>query len=274
MLRGQLTAFFMFDVADAIDLAVVRGLIDATVATRLSTRPATPTYLQYQQPPLTFDGAALGLSEVEGFRTRAKAFDYGVLSIALTRELPESWESVLVAGFECQENPRLPEAAERVCRQLLTRISAAVDRPRDTFLTEDYFVFTLLTDPAGPASDELLASHGADIAQLLRGERESLSGQEREEVLRHRISYLRDRRGHSHVEQRVRLRHAGRRRRGARDPGVHQLTTARVQVPTISCSMPNCRESTPACSAAAGGRRRSAGAIRAPRARCTRCSST
>ena len=72
MLRGHLTAFFMFDVADAIDLAVVRGLIDATVATPLSTRPATPTYLQYQQPPLTFDGAALGLSEVEGFRTRGE----------------------------------------------------------------------------------------------------------------------------------------------------------------------------------------------------------
>jgi hypothetical protein len=189
MLRGHLTAFFMFDVADAIDLARVRELIDATVATRLSTRPATPTYLQYQQPPLTFDGAALGLSEVEGFRTRAKAFDYGVLSIALTRELPESWDDILVAGFECQENPRLAEAAERLCRQLVVRIGAAVDRARDTFLTEDYFVFTVLTDPGAPPSDELIRLHGPQIAQLLRGERESLSAQEREEVLRHRISY-------------------------------------------------------------------------------------
>jgi hypothetical protein len=37
---------------------------------------------------------------------------------------------------------------------------------------------------------DLLTTHGGAIAQLLRGEQELLSDQEREEVLRHRISYL------------------------------------------------------------------------------------
>lgn len=189
MLQGYVTAFFLFDVADAIDLIRVRELVDSTVPARLSTRPSTPTYLQYQQPPLTFDGAAIGLAEVEGFRTRAKAFDYGVLSIALTRDLPGSWESLLAAGLEWQDNARLSDAAERVARQLLARIGQAIERPRANFLTEDYLVFALLTDPTSPTSDQLLNLQGADIAQLLRGERENLSAQEREEVLRHRISY-------------------------------------------------------------------------------------
>jgi hypothetical protein len=184
-----MTAFYLFDVADAIDLPRVRQLVDSTVPTRLSTRPSTPTYLQYQQPPLTFDGAALGPAGIEGVRARAKAFDYGVLSIALTRDLPDSWEALLAAAIEWQDNASLAGAAEQLCRQLLGRIGEATEHARANFLTEDYLVFAVLVDPASPTSDELLARHGDQIAQLLRGERESLSAQEREEVLRHRISY-------------------------------------------------------------------------------------
>jgi hypothetical protein len=41
-----------------------------------------------------------------------------------------------------------------------------------------------------PTAQALVEEHGDDIVRLLRGEREPLSRQEREEVLRHRISYL------------------------------------------------------------------------------------
>ena len=51
-------------------------------------------------------------------------------------------------------------------------------------------VFAVAADGEAATADELLAAHGADIAQLLRGERELLSTQEREEALRHRLSYL------------------------------------------------------------------------------------
>ena len=67
MPRGHLTAFFLFEVGDAIDLSAVSARIDVTVSARLAPRPATPPYIQYQQPPLTMDGAALGRAEVDGF---------------------------------------------------------------------------------------------------------------------------------------------------------------------------------------------------------------
>jgi hypothetical protein len=41
-------------------------------------------------------------------------------------------------------------------------------------------------------ADELIEHHGGAIASILRGERAPLSRQERDEVLRHRISYLAD----------------------------------------------------------------------------------
>jgi hypothetical protein len=189
MPRGHVTAFFLFDVGDAIDLPRVRAQFDATATMRLATRPPAPTYRQYQQPPLVLDGAVIGIPEVEGCRARVKAFDYAVLSIALTKQLPESWDEALAAGLEWHDNTRLAEAAERMCREVLSRIHDAVQKPRDTFLNEDYIVFTVLTEANGEPAEQLLSSHGTEIAQLLRGEREPLSAQEREEVLRHRISY-------------------------------------------------------------------------------------
>jgi len=87
---GYVTAFFLFDVSDAIDLPGVRAAVGPTVETRrLATRPPTPTYLQYQQPPLALDGSVIGAGEVENCRVRFEAFDYGVVSVALTQGLPE-----------------------------------------------------------------------------------------------------------------------------------------------------------------------------------------
>ena len=47
-----------------------------------------------------------------------------------------------------------------------------------------------MTDGSQASAADLLAAHGAEVAQLLRGEREPLSEPERAEVLRHRLSYF------------------------------------------------------------------------------------
>jgi len=185
---GHVTAFFQFEVSDAIDLQRLGSEIDASVAARLATRPATPTYLQYKQPPLTLDGAVIGASEVNGCRVRFKAFDYGVVSVALSQTLPDTWEELVNAGPQWQDNPRLSEEAERLCREFLARISGAVSGRHEPWLTEDYVVFTIVAQQDGYA-DQLIAARGMEIARLLRGEREALSVQERDEVLRHRITY-------------------------------------------------------------------------------------
>src|SRR5262245_26141631 len=131
MPHGQVTAFFLFDVGDTIDLERVRRDIDATIPARLATRHATPTYLQYQQPPVGVEGASIGEAEGHGFRIRFKVYDYGVLSVALTHPLPETWDELLDAAHRWQEDPRLSVEAERLCRQLSSRLGDAVGRPRD-----------------------------------------------------------------------------------------------------------------------------------------------
>jgi hypothetical protein len=187
---GQGTAFFLFDVAEAINLDRVRSLIGPTSEARFVPKSSTPPYIQYQQPPLSIDGGSLGIAELAGFRARFKIFDYGVISAALTRPLASTWSQLVQEGLQWQEDAALGTETERRCRELVTRLGPAMTAARDRFVTEDYFVFAVTALEDTPLADRLIESNGDDIARLLRVERERLSKQERDEVLRHRISYL------------------------------------------------------------------------------------
>ena len=148
---GAVHAYFLYDVAEGIDLAHVQRLIGPAVKARLAPKPTTPPYVQYQQAPVSFDGASVDMPEHAGFQVRFKVFDYGVMSVALTRPLPLTWAQLLEECLGWYENPGLSETAERFCRTLLHRL---------------------------------------ELAQLLRGERDRLSAEARDEVLRHHLSYF------------------------------------------------------------------------------------
>jgi hypothetical protein len=187
---GHVTGFFLYDVAEAIDLTRVPDLVGSASPARLVTRPITPAYVQYQPPPLLAEASALGIGDVAGFRVRFKIFDYGVISVALTSPLPGAWMELVDRASEWQDSARLSADAESACRALMKRIAAAMRSPRDTLETEDYLVFVVNRLEGQPSAERLLEEHGDDIASLLRGERQPLSRQERDEVLRHRLSYL------------------------------------------------------------------------------------
>lgn len=191
-LAGTATAFFLYEVGESIDLGRVRTLIEATTPALLTAKTSAPANVDYEQPPIVLDGGTLGIGDANSFRTRIKAFDYGVVSVALTRPLPDTWPGLLEEGRTWHDTTLTGGIAERVCRAFVERIAPAVAQPRSSFLTEDYLVFVVTAFPAHPTADELLARHGQDIAQLLRAEQAPLSAQERDEVLRHRLSYLAD----------------------------------------------------------------------------------
>src|SRR5688572_2899958 len=140
---GSVTAFFLYDVADAIDLPRVRSLVEATVRSPLTPKVTTPPYIQYQEPPVVVDGRTIGVADHDGFRVRFKMFDYGVVSVALTREMPRGWPALLDEGLRLHDSPALSAAAERFCRTLMQRLAPAVTHPRADYLSEDYLVFAV-----------------------------------------------------------------------------------------------------------------------------------
>ena len=189
-LSGQVTAFFVFDVAEGVDLAAVRGLLGAsTESPRLAVKPAVPAYVQYQDPPVQVDAEAFATRAPGGMQARFKIYDYGVFSLSLSRAFRGSWAD-LHALAQSTTSAALEADAEALCLKAAERLRPALHEPRPTYLSEDYFVYAVTAADGAPTGDALLAAHGDDIARLLRGEADALSTQERDEVLRHRLSYL------------------------------------------------------------------------------------
>jgi hypothetical protein len=188
---GQVTALFLFDVAESIDLAAIPGLIGGqALPARLATKPARPAYVQYQQAPVSFDGERVEMRGLGVFDVRFRIYDYGVVSLALNRPFAGSWVELLALGQNAMESEALEQEAKACCRRLIERLRSAMKAARDSSLFEDYVIFAIHQFDQPLTSDELIERHAEEIALLLRGERHALSRQEKDEVLRHRISYL------------------------------------------------------------------------------------
>lgn len=187
---ATITAFYLFDVAEQIDVVKLRSQIRAGEAARLTSKSTAPSYLQYQTPPLVVDGETLGAPEIDGFRTRLKFFDYGVISVALTRPFTGSWRDLVGVSQEYIENEAIEARAGEVVHQIATRCAPAMTALHPRYLTEDYLVLSVTGLDHPVTGDELLAARAEELALLLRGERQPLSRQEQDEILRNRLSYL------------------------------------------------------------------------------------
>jgi hypothetical protein len=187
---ASLTAFYLYDVAEQIDLAALRSALGAGAPGRLQPKRAAPSYLQYQTPPLVIDGELVGMPVIEGFHARLKFFDYGVVSLGLTRPFQGSWDDLLALSQTYIENEALETQAETAVRALVGRCGRAMVKPRESYLGEDYLTIAV-TELDPPLLAEALLAQRADVlTRILRGERQTLSRQEQDEVLRNRLSYL------------------------------------------------------------------------------------
>jgi len=190
---GQIVAYYLFDVAETIELQTIPALVEGrAVAARLSPKPATPPYVQYDKPPISFDGATIGIPDLDGYQVRFRAYDYGVISMALLRTFAGDWPELLAIGQSLIENAELEQHAEDLCRRVVDRLQGAIKGTRPAFLSEDYLVYVVheLEQPLN--AEQLIGQQGDTIATMLRGERQPLSAQEKAAILRHSISYLSD----------------------------------------------------------------------------------
>ena len=141
-LSGQVVAFFLFDVAEWVDLSAVRGLLGAsTESPRLAVRPAVPAYVRYQDPPVLVDAEAFGVPAPEGLQARFKIYDYGVFSLSLTRAVQRVVGRPARAVAVDQRARRSRPTPSACCRQAAerlgprSRIRADATCPRTTSST-------------------------------------------------------------------------------------------------------------------------------------------
>ena len=190
---ATVTAYYLFEVSESIRLGALQNALGAaaSLATLYDKAPGAPR-VRYIQPPVIVDGEGFGEATLGDFRVRAKFYDYGVVSLALSRGCTGPWSDLVTASQELIENDALQAQAEAVLHRILARVSGFLDDRHQAVLDEEYLVIGVSAFDPPLSAAEVIERHGAEIAQVLRGERQALSTQEREEVLRHRLSYLAD----------------------------------------------------------------------------------
>jgi hypothetical protein len=103
------------------------------------------------------------------------------------------WGSLVEQSSRWIAGPVAVDCAMKLIRQRLQLVAPALVKPYENQLTEDYYIVHLREASGmggGPATAaELLALHGGEIAQIVRGETTALSDAERQEVLQSSISY-------------------------------------------------------------------------------------
>ena len=195
-LRGHFRVLFLYDVAEAIGLDVLRPLLESRGAELwTSVAHPIPHHLKFERPPFVEPARPLLLETGQQVEVSTKYYDYGVVSIELELPFERDWESLVVETSHWISAAELENRANDLLSSALKRIGPALVRPYKAWLREDYFIVHLpeivasdgKTVPAG----ELLASHAREIAQLVRGDSVPLSEAERQEVLQSSISYSR-----------------------------------------------------------------------------------
>lgn len=193
VLTGTIRAFLLFEIAEEIDLPHLHRMLGTSPSKREPAfRHPAPEYVRYERPPVVdtvgqtfpYDGQAL--------RARIRYFDYGVASVELHMDFSKSWSGLLQLANRWVSSPELEGCANTLLRERLGVVRTALKKPNEGWISEDYYVIQVdpvLVDGTALTAEQLLATRGSEIAQLVRGEEALLSPAEQQEILRSTMSY-------------------------------------------------------------------------------------
>ena len=187
-LQGSVLVLIQFDVAEEIRLDELRKIFGARTAGASFKHPA-PGYVQYQRPPVLEPVEAVVLETGERLDAQIKYYDYGVLSVVFELPFSGEWNDLVRLSGRWVWDTDFTTLASRIVKKRLERAGPALIKPYDNWLHEDYFIFHVREMTSKPGANDLLKTHGDQIAQIVRGETLPLSDGERQEILQGRISY-------------------------------------------------------------------------------------
>ncbi len=188
-LRGSVLVLLQFDVAEAIRLDRLQELIRARTVQRPSLKHPAPGYVRYQRPPVVEALEPLELESGERLHGEIKYYDYGVVSVVYELPFADGWSKLIRLASRWVWEVDFAAQATAIVRSSLERAAAALVKPYDEWLSEDYLIFHIVEIAGTPTIAELIQQHGSLIAQVVRGDTGQLAESECNEVLQSRISY-------------------------------------------------------------------------------------
>ncbi len=194
--KGKIVIYRIFDVSDEIDLSLVEAKVkEGARRMRLSKHPYMKA-LEITDPPVSFVlpefsqhlfGQDIAISVI------AKAFDFGVLSLAFNVPIPHGTpfsrlESVAKA---LDTDETINDKAWQYIHDLVTNLDHAVKQSsiKEDY-TEDYMIIFIEELDQKADIDDFLQQY--DLSRLLLFETREVSEQTRTETLKQRFSYYPD----------------------------------------------------------------------------------
>lgn len=220
--QGKILIYYLFDIADEINLDKLRRQwAGRSTNIKLVSRRASPYYMQFENEPLLLPLGKMSLllepdMPIEA-EVRAKAFDFGVLSICWEVPILSDWSQLVEDAYLYIDNDYIADQSLKLLEDLIpaldgtlttattgrtgqlpaleensTQISKILKSPHKNVLLEDYTIFYVNRFEVHFSAEELLEQASSDIASIVRGESKALSRWERDHVLENRISYFED----------------------------------------------------------------------------------
>lgn len=191
--KGLCYAIFAYDAARSIDLAKAERRTDEeTQRPTIAHKRRTPSYFEYQPPPLRMSQDAKPIS-VGKFTTRPSSdvmiYDFGAVAVIYSLPIEGPFEDLLILSEELYDNEALLADSQLRVQELLKTIGDAAVQPHHSSVVEDYVIFHVgsLNEPLN--ANLFCSKHARQIAQILRAERQTLSDQEVDDALSARVSY-------------------------------------------------------------------------------------
>ena len=188
-LQGSVLVLIQFDVCEEIRLDQLRQIFGARTLEHPSLKHPAPGYVRYERPPVVEPIETLVLESGERLDGQIKYYDYGVVSVVFELPFSGDWDTMIRLSSRWVWDVDFAGHAGRVARQKLQRAAPALVKPYPDWLSEDYFIFHVREIAGAPSAEDLCRAHGAQIAQVVRGETAQLSEGELNEILQSRISY-------------------------------------------------------------------------------------
>ena len=193
LLSGSLRALLLFDIAEEIDLPLLRSILGLGPGKREPAfRHPAPEYVRFERPPVVEHLGPCYTDERADLHARIRYFDYGVASVELRIQFQASWDDLVRLANRWIMAPELERRANDLLRERLGAIRHVLKKAYEGWISEDYYLIQLdpiSIDGAVISAEQLIRERGSQIAQVVRGEDAPLSSAERQEVLQSSMSY-------------------------------------------------------------------------------------
>jgi hypothetical protein len=193
-LTGCFRILFLFDVAEAMDLDMLRSLLGPRGGPIERAFPRrTPQYVRFEHTPIVEPVEPLLISTETTATCSVKYYAFGVVVVSVEVPFDCDWQLLLSQNSHWMDATDLGTKVREMARRHLEQFADAVIRPTKDWLQETYHVTEIhkiqneLDEQ--PSAADVLTSHGREIVQLVRGETSPLASKGCDEALQASLSY-------------------------------------------------------------------------------------